>query len=103
MLCSLHHKPHELLAQNLLNLVSLTVRYGTLTMPAKTGLRISTNLFDGDGDSDGVDRGLNQNALLLVAADHHRSQDKLTTTPAEFRGQSTPVEYMIHDMYNSFG
>ena len=55
MLCSLHHKPHELLAQNLLNLVSLTVQYGTLTMPTKTGLQISTNLFDGDGDSDGVD------------------------------------------------
>lgn len=41
----------------------------------------STHLLDSNADSDGVDGSLNQNFLLVVAADNHRLEEQLSTAP----------------------
>lgn len=41
----------------------------------------STDLLDSNADSDRVDGALNQNFLFVVAADNHRLQEQLFTTP----------------------
>ena len=38
-------------------------------------------LLDGDGDADGVDGGLDEDALLLVPGDDHRVQQRLLRLP----------------------
>jgi len=60
VLCSHHHETHEFMAQNLLDLICL---------------------LDSDADSDRVDGALDQNLLLVVAADDHRLEEQLFTTP----------------------
>lgn len=40
-------------------------------------------LFDGDADPYRVDGALDQDFLLLVAADHHRLQQQLFAAPVE--------------------
>ena len=51
MLGSHHHKPHEFVAEQLLNLIGL---------------------FDGDADADGIDGALDQHSLLFIPTDDHR-------------------------------
>lgn len=60
VLGSHHHEAHELVAQDLLDLV---------------------RLFDGDADPHRVDGALDQDFLLIVAADHHRLQKQLFAAP----------------------
>lgn len=55
-----HHEPHELMAQDLLNLIGL---------------------LDSDADSDRVDGALDQNFLFVVTADDHRLEEQLFTAP----------------------
>lgn len=60
VLCSHHHKAHELVAQNLLNLIGL---------------------LDSDADSDRVDGAFDQNLLLVITADDYRLEEQLFTAP----------------------
>ena len=56
VLGSPHHKAHEFVAEQLLDLIGL---------------------LDGDRDADGVDGGLDQNAFLLVPRDDDRIEKQL--------------------------
>lgn len=60
VLRSHHHEAHEFMAQDLLNLVCL---------------------LDSNADSDRVDGALDQNLLLVIAADDYRLEKQLFTTP----------------------
>ena len=49
---------------------------------------ISSHLLDGDADSDWVDGALDQNLLLVVAADDHGLEQQLFTAPEVGKGKS---------------
>ena len=55
-----HHKAHKLMAQNLLNFVSL---------------------LNSNTDSKRIDRSLDENLLLLVSANNHRGQQQFLAAP----------------------
>ena len=40
-----------------------------------------SNLFDGNGDSYGVDGALDEHSLLFITTDNHWSQEELSATP----------------------
>lgn len=60
VLSSHHHESHELVAKDLLDLISL---------------------FDSNADSDRIDGSFDQNLLLVITADHHRLKQQLLTAP----------------------
>ncbi len=60
----------------------------------------ATHLFDGDGDSDGVDGALNLHPLLLVTAHHQRSQKELFAAPRGGRGRGGDVGVAHMIMHN---
>ena len=51
------------------------------------------HLFDGNGDSDGVDGPFNLYSLLLITTDHHWSQQQLLATSVDVRGPGPPLRH----------
>ena len=76
MLCSHHHESHELLTQNFLNFICLEVPEQSRSLVMHTSY-----LFDGYGNTDGIDGSFNLNLFLLVPADHHWCHQQLFTAP----------------------
>lgn len=65
-LCTLHQETRELVGEDALDFIGL---------------------LNGDADTQGVDRGLDQDTLLVVAADHNRvEQDFLGCSNTSYNG-----------------